>query len=372
MKRAWLLLLLLLLLPQAAFCETELQQPAQELLSRLELSAWQQELPQYRLREHLERYAGGDFSFDAQEVLRIAREAFFSELSFSLPLLIRSCAICLLMGVLARLHGTFAGEDAQGDIAALVLFLCAALPLATDFMRLVQKGQDCVSSLNAVAQCVLPTMLALLGAAGGAAATAAMEPLLLSVSALSTQLTLSLLLPLVRMLCVLTLISCMSGEKHLSYLIGCLRSACHWILGFSFTAFLGLLAAKGMGASGFDAVVVRTAKYTVDNLVPVIGGLFKDSVETLAGCALIVKNAVGAAGLVSLLLCLIKPAGSIFAVLCGYRLCAALLQPLGKNRLTDALEGFASALQTLLICLLVCLAVFFVFVSVLMLSGAHL
>lgn len=117
---------------------------------------------------------------------------------------------------------------------------------------------------------------------------------------------------------------------------------------------------------------MRTAKYTVDNLVPVVGGLFKDSVDTLVGCALVVKNAIGLAGLLSLLLCLLSPAASVLTVLLGYRLCAALLQPLGENRLLGALNGFAATLSTLLLCMLVALAVFFVFVTVLMSSGIRL
>ena len=121
-----------------------------------------------------------------------------------------------------------------------------------------------------------------------------------------------------------------------------------------------------------DSVAVRTAKYTVDNLVPVVGGLFKDSVDTLVGCALVVKNAIGLAGLLSLLLCLLSPAASVLTVLLGYRLCAALLQPLGENRLLGALNGFAATLSTLLLCMLVALAVFFVFVTVPMSSGIRL
>lgn len=366
----WLALLLLLaLLPTACLAAGDAQ--TQSLLEALDLGAWQAQAPELPLRELLERFSSGDFSIDLDGLRDAAVQSLLQEVRFSLPLLLRVCALSLLMSVLSRLRLSLVGEDVA-RVCELVLFLCATLPLAVDFMRLVAKGEACIGALNGIAQSVLPTMLALLAALGGGSTVTAMQPMVLGAGALSTSLLQNLLLPLVRMTAVLVLVSAMTGENRFSNLVACLRSLCHWALGACFTAFLGLLTVKGLAAGAVDSVAVRTAKYTVDNLVPVVGGLFKDSVDTLVGCALVVKNAIGLAGLLSLLLCLLSPAASVLTVLLGYRLCAALLQPLGENRLLGALNGFAATLSTLLLCMLVALAVFFVFVTVLMSSGIRL
>lgn len=367
MRRALLaaLLCLLALFGAPSFAEETAQE---RLIDSMDLAPWQEQTPEISLHELISRLSRGDLTIDGEQLLETLRTAFFRELRFSLPLLLRACAVSVLTAVLGRLTG--AGLDGgAAKVSTLVLFLCAALPLGADFMRLVEKGGQCVSRLDSLAQAILPAMLALLAALGGEATVTAMQPMVLACGAFCTSLIQNLLLPVVRLAALLVLVGAMTGEDRFSGLVGCFRSFCHWALGACFTAFLGLLTVKGLGGGAIDGVSVRTAKYTVDRLVPVVGGLFKDSVETLAGCALVVKNAVGIAGLLSLLLCLLAPAASILAVLTGYRLCAALLQPLGPNRLISALQGFAAALSTLLLCLLVAAAVFFVFVTVLMMSG---
>ena len=49
----------------------------------------------------------------------------------------------------------------------------------------------------------------------------------------------------------------------------------------------------GRSAAAVDGVSIRTAKYAMDNFIPIVGGMFADTVDTLVGCSLIVQNAVG-------------------------------------------------------------------------------
>lgn len=266
----WLALLLLLaFLPTVSLAAGDAQ--TQSLLEALDLGAWQAQAPELPLRELLERFSSGDFSIDLDGLRDAAVQSLLQEVRFSLPLLLRVCALSLLMSVLSRLRLSLVGEDVA-RVCELVLFLCATLPLAVDFMRLVAKGEKCIGALNGIAQSVLPTMLALLAALGGGSTVTAMQPMVLGAGALSTSLLQNLLLPLVRMTAVLVLVSAMTGENRFSNLVACLRSLCHWALGACFTAFLGLLTVKGLPAGAVDSVAVRTAKYTVDNLVPVVGG----------------------------------------------------------------------------------------------------
>ena len=44
----------------------------------------------------------------------------------------------------------------------------------------------------------------------------------------------------------------------------------------------------------------------MDNFVPIVGGMFSDTVDTLVGCSLVVHNAVGVLGLVLLLSALLR------------------------------------------------------------------
>ena len=60
--------------------------------------------------------------------------------------------------------------------------------------------------------------------------------------------------------------------------------------------FLGVMAIKGLSGAAIDGITFKTAKYTIDKMVPVIGGMFSDSLDTLMACGLMVKNGVGIVG----------------------------------------------------------------------------
>lgn len=105
-----------------------------------------------------------------------------------------------------------------------------------------------------------------------------------------------------------------------------------WTLGFGFTVFIGVMTVQGVSAAAVDGVSIRTAKYAMDNFIPIVGGMFADTVDTLVGCSLIVQNAVGVLGLILLLGALAAPLLRTVATMFLYRAASALLQPIGDSR----------------------------------------
>ena len=49
-------------------------------------------------------------------------------------------------------------------------------------------------------------------------------------------------------------------------------------------------------STGYDSAAVRTARYAVDNLLPVVGGEVANTMDALVSSVLLVKNAAGAVG----------------------------------------------------------------------------
>lgn len=60
------------------------------------------------------------------------------------------------------------------------------------------------------------------------------------------------------------------------------------LLGVSFTIFIAIITIYGIG-SNVDGITIRTAKYAVDNFIPIIGKFLSDAVETVVGGSAILK-----------------------------------------------------------------------------------
>lgn len=364
----WSLLFLILTLCFASAQDNIFLNETMDLLNGIDTSTWQQQVPQLDVQALLERFASGDFTVDSGMLMELIKASVLQEAAYCLPALIRVMVISLILSILVALRGAFNSDD-TARLCELIAFLAAAIPLGLDFMGLVDKGEAAISNMSAIAQSVLPTMIALLASIGAGVSAAAMEPIVLTAGSFIAGFLQNVVLHILRLLAVMVIVNSITDEGRFTRLIKLMKTVINWSLGTCFTVFLGLLAVKGLTGGVFDSVALRAAKYTVDNLVPVVGGLFKDSVETLAGCSLIVKNAVGLTGLLSLLAALLAPGISILVVVTGYKLCAAVMEPMGQSKILIALDDFASVLTTLFVTLLTVAAIFFVFVTVLMMIG---
>ncbi len=85
-------------------------------------------------------------------------------------------------------------------------------------------------------------------------------------------------------------------------------------------------------------MAIRTAKYIAGNFVPVVGRVFADAADTVVGASLLVKNAVGMAGVLILLLLVAFPALKILILAFLYNLSSAVMQPLGNSPILSCLS----------------------------------
>ena len=89
--------------------------------------------------------------------------------------------------------------------------------------------------------------------------------------------------------------------------------------------------------------------YAVDHFVPVVGGMFADTMDTLVGASLLIKNALGLTGLLMLLAAGALPMLQTLAAVMVYRACAALLEPLSDTRASGCMQDFSDVLMLLFV-----------------------
>jgi stage III sporulation protein AE len=140
-------------------------------------------------------------------------------------------------------------------------------------------------------------------------------------------------------------------------------------LGVFITVFLGVVSVRGIGSAVVDGVTIRTAKYIAGNFVPVVGKMFSDASETVISASLLVKNAVGLAGLIILLILCAFPALKIMALAFIYNLSAAVMQPLGDSPIIACLDTIGKSLIYVFAALAVVGLMFFLAITMLIAAG---
>lgn len=222
-------------------------------------------------------------------------------------------------------------------------FLCADLK---DYVQLCTQS---VGDMSGWMQAIFPLLVTLLAAVGGTASSAFYQPAVMAAAGSMTTLIQHVTMPFAVGVAVLTMAGGLSDNVRLSRLCRLVRQIANWTLGFGFTVFIGVMSVQGLSAAAVDGVSIRTAKYAMDNFIPIVGGMFADTVDTLVGCSLLVENAVGVLGLLVLLLKLLTPLLRTVAALFLYRAASAVLQPVADSPLCRCIGEFGEVFSLLFI-----------------------
>ena len=198
------------------------------------------------------------------------------------------------------MHTLSPQSDSLSAMSRSACFVLVLTPVIVTTLGELSHTRQTIVTMTRHMESLLPMLLTLLTALGGSASSAFLHPMVAAASGSMVFLAREVILRLVMCTCAVTAVNHLSDRAHLTRMAQLLRGAVCWLLGVSFTVFLGAMSLQGVTSASIDGVAIRAAKYAVDNFVPVVGGMFSDTMDTLVGCTLIVKNALGVAAVLVL------------------------------------------------------------------------
>lgn len=379
--KGWILAALLCLLPFAALAqETDagtdaaqlrVQETIGEVVGGLDLSPLEaMELPGFlehkSVKDAALALASGE-TVSAEDVLAGVLGA-FGEALHGLGALMLSIMLPVLLSSIV-MHTMAAEKDALSSLSRSVCFMLILIPVMLLVFSELEHTRATITAMTERMDKLLPLLLTLLTALGGNASSAFLHPMVVAASGSMVFLAREVILRLVMCTCAVTAINHLSDRAHLTRMAQLLRSGVCWLLGVSFTVFLGAMSLQGVCSASIDGVVIRAAKYAVDNFVPVVGGMFSDTMDTLVGCTLIVKNALGVAAVLALLGAILGPLMRTLAVVFVMKLSAALLEPVADGEIVRAIGDFSRTIVLFLITMLCVGTMYFLLIVQLLLVG---
>ncbi len=151
----------------------------------------------------------------------------------------------------------------------------------------------------------IPIMSAV-SVAGGSTAQASVQGLALNAGLwLIGEGVVKVLLPLSLFLCVLSLFSSLS-KNNVFDISKNARGIFLWGMGALTALFSGALGLQSILSGAKDSMSIRTAKYAISNMIPIVGASVSGALSTLGGALSYVKDTLGI-GTVAVLLSLLLP-----------------------------------------------------------------
>lgn len=300
----------------------------------------------------------GELGYNPADLLAALFRFLFNELLGNAALLGKLMVLAVIAAMLQNISGAFE-KSTVSRIAHVTVYLALLTLALGSFTASLFTARNVVENMVVFMHAMLPVMITLLCATGGVAGAALVHPLMIIVLNAAGNLVQNVVLPLVFFGAILGAVGHLAGGFSLSRLADFFRNVGLGVMGLLTTVFFGVMAIQGVAGAVAGGMALRTAKYATGAFVPVVGKMFADAMEAVVGSSLLVKNAVGMAGLMVVFLMAVFPLLKIAGLLLIYKLAAALVQPIGEKQLSDCLNALGNSMIGVFAVVAFCALLFF-------------
>lgn len=326
--------------------------------------------PQFNTKDFLLNLVKGNVTFSLKAIAKNIGLLFFKELRTSLILLAKILIITLISSILTNLQSTF--ENASvAELANYISYVLIAILVISSFTQVMDLARETIDRMVGFMQAILPILLTLLTAASGPNTKMLFHPMILMSVNLIGILIKTIIIPLIYFSFIISIISNISNRVEFSKLSELGRQVIAFIISGALTLFIGIITIYGLGTK-IDGLTIRTAKFAVDKLIPIVGGFLSDAVEAVVGCSAILKNGLGFIGLLILLFICILPVIKILVLMFTYKIIAVVIQPVGSSNLVEFFNQVGKSLLLILISLISTGTMFFITITIIVEAGNNL
>ncbi len=315
--------------------------------------------------ETVKELSSGDFFITPERVIEYILDLLFDELSKSSALIISIFVIALLSGTINVINT----DKTKASNAAY--FSCYAL-MSVAVIKLISTsvgyGSPVIDEMSTFVTKLSPILTIMLVSSGYATSASAFYPIFTSSIYLICLIIKNLIIPMIYAGCVIGIANNLSNYVQLSYFSNMLKSISKWLLTASLTIFSGINAIYGFCAPSLDNIGMKTAKFAVGSIIPVVGNFLSESIETVLSGTRLIKNAVGTAGIISLLVICAIPCIKVGAIMLAVKISVAIIEPISDKKYADMLNEALGCISMMFSSML-CVAVLFI-LSIAIIIGA--
>ncbi len=305
---------------------------------------------------------------DTEKLLDSLLELFMLEVKSAISMGCEIIIICIFIGLLTGLSGSFGSKT----VSTLGTMICGVVIIALCIGNFYQTYDYCTETMETITNTMailLPIMIPLLITMGAFSSGALMSPVILGAVTGFNFIMKNIVLPMIFLSVVFIMINSLADKNYIKKLAAFMRHAGLFITGLTITLFSGITAIQGIVTKSADGILINTAKFSLNNFIPIIGGFASDSLETVISCIGLIKNTVGLIGIIIIISLLVMPIVKMLAIAVVYKITAMISEPITDNKISDSLNEIGTAAITMTVVLGAGAFMFLIFITILMNMG---
>lgn len=310
----------------------------------------------------------GDGKFSISKTTKAVTYYALKEVVAALKSMSLLVVIAIICALLTNLQKAFSKEDLSG-IAYFACYALIIIVLTKSFYNSIGIARNAITQTSDFMAALMPVLMMLLASVGGFAEATVMDPIIIAAINVNAKIYSNIIIPLIFMSFVLQFVNNMSGEFKIDKLTKLLNQVAIWTQGIIMTIFVGIVSIRGITSKTIDQVTAKTAKYAVDNFIPVVGKALSDAISAVAGYSLLLKNALSGLGLTLILIIVIFPVIKILALSFIYKLTAALIEPISDSKIVSCITSAGTSLTIVMSCVISVSIMYFIMISIIASAG---
>lgn len=325
-------------------------------------------LPDRNPKELLRRLVRGEVEVSFSSMLQTLLRLLLKEVYSSLKVMVLIVALAVLCSYLTGLQDSF-GKEGVGMTAFYVCYIVIAGIASASFYQAAECVGRTVEQIALFMKMVVPIVITSLVSCGALVSASVFEPVLITIVELAVSLIQGIMIPLVMIATGMNIVNNLSERFKTQKLVKFMNQTIKWGLSIMLTVFVSVAGLQSIATGGADALTVKLSKFATSNLIPVVGGILSESVETVMNCSVLIKNSVGIFGIICLIVLAVLPLLKIAAILIIFRLTAAVCEPVSEPKIIICLTELANSVSVLFSMLAAVTVMFIIVLTIVINAG---
>lgn len=270
-----------------------------------------------------------------------------AEVQIGIKSLISILAIIVIHSILKSISESLENDNIS-KLIYYVQYILIVTVIMANFSDIINLVKETTANLVGFMNALIPVLISLMLYTGSITTTGILEPIILFMINLIGNLVQNILIPIILIITSISIISKISDKIQVEKIAKFLKSSTIWFLGLVLTIFTGIVSLEGTLASSIDGITAKTAKTIVSSAIPVVGKILGDVVDSVLGCGVILKNAVGFLGVIIIIGICILPILKLAVLTISYKMVASISEVIADDKIVKLLDQMADVFKILL------------------------
>lgn len=264
---------------------------------------------------------------------------------------IKSLASILVIIIIHSILKSISESLENDNISKLIYYvqyIAIVTIIMSNFSDIINLVKETTTNLIGFMNTLIPVLISLMLYTGSITTTSILEPIILFMINFIGNMIQDILIPIILIITAISIISKISDNVQVEKISKFLKSSTIWFLGLVLTIFVGVVSLEGTLSSSIDGITAKTAKSIVSSAVPVVGKILGDVIDSVLGCGVILKNAVGFLGVIIIVGICIAPILKLTVLAFSYKLVSSIGEVIADAKIVKLLEQVSDIFKILL------------------------